>query len=81
MGLDVIHSLAKTFSSIVSGFKGIDIVLAYIGIGILALITIYYLIIGLAKGIRAVLNMEIKKFVLALALTGVAMIAIAVVIP
>ncbi len=81
MGIELVKNFVNWVGSSISSLHGVSLILAWIGIGILLFLGAVYGGVALYRAVRAIAYMPIKKFVAMLALTGVALILIAIAIP
>ncbi len=81
MGVEIIQGFVQWVHNTFSALHGTSTILAWVGLGILIFLGIIYGGIYLYRAIKAIAYMPIKKFVAMLALTGVALIILAIVIP
>lgn len=76
----VVHELQSRIASLSIGIDGAR-VLAWIGILLIALVVLYYIVIGVTKAVKAFLNMRVKYLGLLLLTLGVACLGLAMVLP
>jgi len=81
VGLSILDEIATTFTHFISGFNGVARALAWIGIGLIAMVIIYYLFIGIVRLAKAFVNMRVKYLGLVLLLFGLVLLTIAIIIP
>ncbi|ADM27983.1 hypothetical protein Igag_1177 [Ignisphaera aggregans DSM 17230] len=81
MGLSVLSEIATASTNFISGLSGISRVMAWIGIGLIAIVITYYLFIGIVRLAKAFVNMKVKYLGLVLLLFGLVLLTIAMIIP
>ncbi|NPA97632.1 MAG: hypothetical protein GXO32_08535 [Crenarchaeota archaeon] len=81
MGLEVVEGFINWIRGSLASLHGISPVLAWVGIAILLFLGAVYGGMALYRAIKAIAYMPVRKFVAMLALTGVALIVLAIVIP
>ncbi len=81
MGLSILNELATVFTNFISGLNGISRVIAWIGIGLIAIVIIYYLLIGITYLAKAFIHMKVKYLGPMLLLLGLLLLTIAIIIP
>ncbi|MEM1645396.1 MAG: hypothetical protein QXL96_05940 [Ignisphaera sp.] len=82
MGFNEVLPVFDTISRALSGtVSNISTILAWIGIILITVVIGYYLVIGILKAAKALLNMKVKYLGVLTLLLGLIFIAIAMVLP
>ncbi len=81
MGLSVINEVATVFTNFITSLNGVARAIAWIGLGLIAIVVIYYLFTGIVYLAKAFVHLKVKYLGVALLLLGMMLLAIALVIP
>lgn len=76
--LSIFRSIAKASYNMSSSMSSI---IAWIGIILVAIVVVYYIAVGITKAVKAFLHMRVKYLGIFTLLLGVALIAIAMILP
>lgn len=82
MGFNEVLPVFDTISKVLLNTKSnISTTLAWIGVILITMVISYYLVTGVFKAIKALLNMKVKYLGVVTLLLGLVFIAIAIVLP
>lgn len=77
----VLYSVANALSRLAGAEIGLPSLLAWLGITLVFIVAVYYVFVGVAKTVKLLLNMRAKYLGIFTLALGLALIAIAILLP